>query len=310
VIELRGVSKAFGGAPAVADLSLSIGRGAFFVLIGPSGCGKSTVLRMINALIACDKGAIELRGEDIRTMDPVELRRGIGYVIQSVGLFPHWTIENNIGAVPRLLGWSREKIAERVAEIAALLQIDRALLRRYPHQLSGGQQQRAGVARALAADPDIVLMDEPFAALDPVSRSSLQDEMRRLHSQTGKTFVFVTHDMDEALRLATAIAVMKDGRLVQAGAPREILSRPRDGFVREFLGREETGLRLLDLIPVRDRVKGRARAPDAISADASLKDALALMLERRCSSLSVIDGRGARIGEIAIADVLAGQNAT
>ncbi|SFK32923.1 ABC transporter ATP-binding protein [Methylocapsa palsarum] len=310
MIELRGVSKAFGAAPAVVDLSLSIGRGAFFVLIGPSGCGKSTVLRMINAMIACDRGAIELRGEDIRAMDPVRLRRGIGYVIQSVGLFPHWTIEKNIGAVPRLLGWSRETLAARVEEIAALLQIDRELLRRYPHQLSGGQQQRAGVARALAADPDIVLMDEPFAALDPVSRASLQDEMRRLHAETGKTFVFVTHDMDEALRLATHIAVMKDGRLVQTAAPRDLLNRPEDEFVREFFGREAMGLRLLDFVAVRDRMRGRPRAPETIGADASLRDALALMIERRCSRLSVTDGGGGKISEIDIADIIKGQDAT
>ena len=170
MIELRNVSKNFGPTPAVADFSLKIESGAFFVLIGPSGCGKSTVLRMINAMILPDQGQIEVRGENIRAMEPEKLRRGIGYVIQSAGLFPHWTAADNILAVPRLLKWSPSKCAARLDALVAMLRIDPALLKRYPKQLSGGQQQRIGVARALAADPDIILMDEPFAALDPVSR--------------------------------------------------------------------------------------------------------------------------------------------
>jgi osmoprotectant transport system ATP-binding protein len=311
VIELQGVSKHFTGAAAVEDFSLCIEAGAFFVLIGPSGSGKSTVLRMINAMIACDRGEIKVRGQDIRAIDPVQLRRGIGYVIQSVGLFPHWTISQNIAAVLSLLGWSRAKCAERVDEIVALLEIDRTLLKRYPNQLSGGQQQRVGVARALAADPDIILMDEPFAALDPISRASLQDELRRLHAQSGKTIVFVTHDMDEALRLATRMVVMNHGRLVQAGGPAEILMHPANAFVREFLGRESLQFRLLDFTMVGERVKldtnkvGVNKENPTIAANASLKDALNLMLARHCARLGVIDESGARLGDIDIADIVA-----
>lgn len=310
MIALRAASKFFAGAPAVADVSLRIDAGAFFVLVGPSGCGKSTILRMINAMIPCDEGRIELRGEDISKLDPVRLRRGIGYVIQSVGLFPHWTVEENIAAVPRLLGWSRTRSAARVEEIVAALRIEPSLLPRHPRQLSGGQQQRIGVARALAADPDIILMDEPFAALDPVSRAELQEEMRRLHARGGKTIVFVTHDMEEALRLATKIGVMDKGHLVQTGAPADILSEPKDDFVRNFLGSEALPIRLLEFAPVRERLRpGRSRAPLTIAANASLKQALNMMLARRCARLGVTDESGARIGEIDIADIVAGARA-
>jgi osmoprotectant transport system ATP-binding protein len=306
VIELRDVSKTFGAAPAVSDLSLKIERGAFFVLAGPSGCGKSTVLRMINALIAPDKGEIFVRGENVQANDPEKLRRGIGYVIQSAGLFPHWTAADNILAVPRLLKWSPSKCAARLDTLVALLKIDPALLNRYPRQLSGGQQQRIGIARALAADPDIVLMDEPFAALDPVSRVALQDELRGIHARGGKTIVFVTHDMDEALRLATGMAVMRNGRLVQTGVPASILLTPADDFVRVFLGGENLQLRLLDLVPVRALMKpGKMRTTGTIAADASLKTALNLMLARRCSALGVEDARGARLGEVTLNDIVA-----
>ncbi|MGH6819283.1 MAG: ATP-binding cassette domain-containing protein, partial [Methylocella sp.] len=197
MIELCNVSKNFAATPAVVDFSLKFESGAFFVLIGPSGCGKSTVLRMINAMIFPDKGQVEVRGQDIRETEPEKLRRGIGYVIQSAGLFPHWTAADNILAVPRLLKWSPSKCAARLDALVAMVRIDPALLKRYPRQLSGGQQQRIGVARALAADPDIILMDEPFAALDPVSRLALQHEISGIHARSGKTIVFVTHDMDE-----------------------------------------------------------------------------------------------------------------
>jgi len=247
VIELFNVSKNFAATPAVADFSLKIESGAFFVLIGPSGCGKSTVLRMINAMILPDKGQIEIHGQDIRETEPEKLRRGIGYVIQSAGLFPHWTAADNILAVPRLLKWSPSKSAARLDALVAMLGIDPALLKRYPKQLSGGQQQRIGVARALAADPDIILMDEPFAALDPVSRVALQHEISGIHARSGKTIVFVTHDMDEALRLATGMAVMNNGRLIQAGTTASILLAPADDSVRDFLGGEALQLSLIHI---------------------------------------------------------------
>ncbi len=310
MIELRDVSKSFGGAPAVANFSLRIESGALFVLVGPSGCGKSTVLRMINAMIVADSGQIEVEGRDIREMEPEMLRRHIGYVIQSVGLFPHWTIAENILAVPHLLKWSPSQCTARLDALIAMLQIDPVLLNRYPRQLSGGQQQRIGVARALAADPDIILMDEPFAALDPVSRMSLQEEIRRIQAQSGKTIVFVTHDMDEALRLATGMAVMNSGRLIQAGAPAEILLAPADDFVRNVLGGGNLQLRLLDLLPVRARLARKNKgATEKIDAGSSLKTALNLMLARQCTSLCVTDEKGGKLGEIHIGDIVEGRDA-
>jgi len=310
MIELRDVSKNFGGVPAVSHFSLKIESGAFFVLAGPSGCGKSTVLRMINAMIAPDAGIVEIDGQDIRATEPEILRRGIGYVIQTPGLFPHWTAADNILAVPRLLHWSASKCAARLDELVALLHIDSTLLGRYPRQLSGGQQQRIGVARALAADPGVILMDEPFASLDPVSRLALQDELRGIHARSGKTIVFVTHDMDEALRLATGMAIMEHGRLIQSGTPAAILRDPADEFVRDFLGGEALQLRLLDLVPVRKLTKhGRTRETLTIRADASLKKALNLMLAHQRSALCVADERGTRLGEIRLSDIVARRDA-
>ena len=312
MIELRAVSKSFGATLAVDSVSLQVEAGAFCVLVGPSGCGKSTVLRMINAMIAPDRGAIEVRGKNIAELDAIELRRGIGYVIQSVGLFPHWTVEANIATVPQLLGWDRQKIAACVANIASATRIDRGLLQRYPRQLSGGQQQRVGVARALAADPDIILMDEPFAALDPVSRGDLQSELRRLHRESGKTIVFVTHDMNEALRLSTTMVVMNKGRVIAAGAPADILLRPNDDFVRGFLGREELPLRLLDLATVGAKARPSASPPNSAGAmmvikeTATLKQALNLMLAHHCDRLAVEGESGGLLGEIGLADIIAG----
>ena len=309
MIDLRDVSKAFGDVPAVEDFSLTIERGALFVLTGPSGCGKSTVLRMINAMLLPDSGHIAIDGQDIRLIEPEILRRGIGYVMQSAGLFPHWTAADNILAVPRLLKWSPPKCAARLDALVALLRIDPVLLNRYPGQLSGGQQQRIGVARALAADPDIVLMDEPFAALDPVSRKALQEELSGIHARSGKTIVFVTHDMDEALRLATGMAVMNSGRLVQTGDPASLLA-PGNSFVRDFLGGEALPLRLLDVVPVRRLMKtGKTMITETIGPEASLKKALNLMLACRRSSLCVADEKGTRLGEIHLMDIVARRDA-
>ena len=331
MIELKAASKSFGGKPAVDGVSLRIEAGAFCVLVGPSGCGKSTMLRMINAMIAPDAGAVEIGGRDVASLDAIALRRSIGYVIQSVGLFPHWTVAANIGAVPQLLGWDKSKIAGRVEEIADALQIDPSQLPRYPRELSGGQQQRVGVARALAADPGIMLMDEPFAALDPVSRAALQNELRRLHAASGKTIVFVTHDMNEALRLASQIVVMNAGRIVQAGDPAAILLRPEGDFVRGFLGREDLPLRLLDLAIVGEKARPLSGAGGAlagtpggvarplaatpggdaarIAATATLRQALALMLENRSTRLLVENESTEVTGEIDINDIVAGHDA-
>ncbi len=309
-IAFDGVSKSFDRTRALGELSLEIEGGAFCVLIGPSGCGKSTVLRMINAMVLPDHGRVTVGGEDVAKLDPVEHRRHIGYVIQSVGLFPHWTVAENIAAVPRLLRWSKARQVARVDEVATLLGVEPALLDRHPHQLSGGQQQRIGVARALAADPKIILMDEPFAALDPTSRAKLQGEVQRIHAESGKTIVFVTHDMDEALRLATQMVVMDHGHVVQSGAPTAVLHNPASAFVGDFLGGESLQRKLLGRVPVADRAtRGGTGAVHAIAADASLEQALDMMLARRATSLAVVDENGMRQGELHIADIIAGATA-
>ncbi len=305
MIEVDSVSKTFGALKAIDGLSLKVEDGTFCTLVGPSGCGKSTLLRMINAMIAPDTGRISLRGADIATLPPDQLRRGIGYVIQSVGLFPHWTVADNILTVPRLLRWPKEKCAKRLDEIVALTEVDPAWLSRYPRQLSGGQQQRIGVARALAGDPDIILMDEPFSALDPPSRASLQAAMRRIHAQSKKTIIFVTHDIDEALKLGTQIVLLNKGRIAQTGTPQEILARPKDEFVETFIGGTAPRLRLLDFEPVSTRMRPETnvQAPP-IFADASLKDALNLMLSESCAMLAVQDRDGRRVGTLTVADLI------
>jgi len=237
-IELRGVGVTYsGGSIAVRGIDLTISAGEFAVFLGPSGSGKSTLLRTINRLIEPTAGSVFIDGVDVRTLDPVALRRGIGYVIQAVGLFPHLTIAANVGVVPALLGWDRARIAHRVDDLLALVHLDPAIYRdRYPRQLSGGEQQRAGVARALAAQPRVLLMDEPFGAVDAIVRASLQDEIRRIHRELGTTIVFVTHDVDEALRLADRVVVIASGGIAQADAPQRVLEAPANEIVRSLVG--------------------------------------------------------------------------
>jgi osmoprotectant transport system ATP-binding protein len=305
MIELEHVSKRYGTTAVVDDLSLSIAEGELCVLVGPSGAGKSTVLRMINRLVPPSSGTIRVGGEDAAALRPEALRRRIGYVIQSIGLFPHWTVERNIGAVPALLGWPKARIRGRVSELLAMLQLEPDLFRgKYPHQLSGGQQQRIGVARALAADPAVLLMDEPFGALDPITRDTLQEELSRLHRQNRKTIVFVTHDMEEALRLASRVAILDGGRLVQVGTPREVLSAPADDFVRDFVGRKDLGLRLLSVERVAERLRGGEAAPGApIAASETLREALSQMVSRGADRLAVADEDGRPAGSIHLADL-------
>lgn len=246
MIELQGLTKTYGGKAVVDDISLTVETGEFCVLIGPSGCGKSTTLKMINRLVPLTSGRIILGDEDVTTLPAEQLRRRMGYAIQSIGLFPHWSVAQNIAVVPRLLKWPKSRIDDRVDELMALFHLDAAEFRgKYPHELSGGQAQRVGVARALAADPEVLLMDEPFGALDPITREALQAEMLRVHAETRKTVVFVTHDMDEALKLASRVAILNSGRLVQYDRPIELMFEPADDFVREFLGRSDLGLKLL-----------------------------------------------------------------
>jgi osmoprotectant transport system ATP-binding protein len=237
-IELRGVGVMYpGGTTAIRNVDLTIAAGEFTVFLGPSGSGKSTLVRTINRLIEPTSGAVFIDGVDAKTLDPVALRRGIGYVIQAVGLFPHLTIGANVGVVPQLLGWDRARVAARVDALLALVKLDPARYRaRYPRELSGGEQQRVGVARALAAEPRALLMDEPFGAVDAIVRASLQDEIRRIHRELGTTIVFVTHDVDEALRLADRIVVVADGSIAQADTPDALLANPASGVVRSLVG--------------------------------------------------------------------------
>jgi osmoprotectant transport system ATP-binding protein len=253
MITFDGVTKRYaGGTVAVDDLSLEVPTGEITVFVGPSGCGKTTSLRMINRMVDPTGGRILLDGVDVTTIDPPTLRRGIGYVIQQAGLFPHRKVVDNVATVPRLLGWDRRRARARAMELLERVGLETALADRYPFQLSGGQQQRVGVARALAADPPVLLMDEPFSAVDPVVRASLQEELLRLQAELRKTIVFVTHDIDEAIKLGDRVAVLRvGGRLAQLDAPARLLAGPADDFVREFLGRDR-GIRRLSFVPSGD----------------------------------------------------------
>ncbi|MFE1281754.1 ABC transporter ATP-binding protein [Klebsiella aerogenes] len=305
MIEFAGVNKAFAGQSAVKDLNLHLREGAFSVLIGTSGSGKSTTLKMINQLVEQDSGVIRFAGEDIRRQPLLALRRRMGYAIQSIGLFPHWTVAQNIATVPQLQKWPRGKITERVDELMALLGLEPLLRDRYPHQLSGGQQQRVGVARALAANPEVLLMDEPFGALDPVTRQALQQEMLRIHRLFGRTIVLVTHDIDEALRLADHLVLMNSGEVVQQGEPMQMLLQPKNAFVETFFGRSELGVRLLSLRGVGDYLRRDERlAGDALNVSMTLREALSQFVAHRRDVLPVVDEQGEACGTLHFADLL------
>ncbi|END6318855.1 glycine betaine ABC transporter ATP binding protein YehX [Escherichia coli] len=305
MIEFSHVSKLFGAQKAVNDLNLNFQEGSFSVLIGTSGSGKSTTLKMINRLVEHDSGVIRFAGEEIRSLPVLELRRRMGYAIQSIGLFPHWSVAQNIAAVPQLQKWSRARIDDRIDELMALLGLESNLRERYPHQLSGGQQQRVGVARALAADPQVLLMDEPFGALDPVTRGALQQEMTRIHRLLGRTIVLVTHDIDEALRLAEHLVLMDHGEVVQQGNPLTMLTRPANDFVRQFFGRSELGVRLLSLRSVADYVRREERAEgEALAEEMTLRDALSLFVARGCEVLPVVNTQGQPCGTLHFQDLL------
>ncbi|QMI05732.1 ABC transporter ATP-binding protein [Citrobacter sp. RHB25-C09] len=306
MIEFRQVSKTFGAQRAVDDLNLNLKEGSFSVLIGTSGSGKSTTLKMINRLVEHDSGTIRFAGEEIRSLPVLELRRRMGYAIQSIGLFPHWTVAQNIATVPKLLKWSRTKIDERVDELMALLGLEPGQRERYPHQLSGGQQQRVGVARALAADPQVLLMDEPFGALDPVTRGALQQEMTRIHRLLGRTIVLVTHDIDEALRLAEHLVLMDGGKVIQQGTPLQMLTAPANDFVQQFFGRSELGVRLLSLRSVADYVRRDERIEgEALLEEMTLRDALSVFVARGCNVLPVANKQGEACGTLHFQDLLA-----
>ncbi|MCC9023625.1 betaine/proline/choline family ABC transporter ATP-binding protein [Bacillus nakamurai] len=288
MLTLENVSKTYkGGKKAVNSINLNIGKGEFICFIGPSGCGKTTTMKMINRLIEPSEGKICIEGDNIMEQDPVELRRKIGYVIQQIGLFPHMTIQQNISLVPKLLKWPEQQREERARELLKLVDMGPEYLDRYPHELSGGQQQRIGVLRALAAEPPLILMDEPFGALDPITRDSLQEEFKKLQKTLHKTIVFVTHDMDEAIKLADRIVILKAGEIVQVGTPDEILRFPANEFVEEFIGKERL---IQSSSPDVERVDQIMNTqPVTITAEKTLSEAIQLMRTERVDSLLVVD---------------------
>ncbi|MFB0634420.1 choline ABC transporter ATP-binding protein OpuBA [Bacillus rugosus] len=288
MLTLENVSKTYkGGKKAVNNVNLKIAKGEFICFIGPSGCGKTTTMKMINRLIEPSAGKIFIDGENIMEQDPVELRRKIGYVIQQIGLFPHMTIQQNISLVPKLLKWPEQQRKERARELLKLVDMGPEYLDRYPHELSGGQQQRIGVLRALAAEPPLILMDEPFGALDPITRDSLQEEFKKLQKTLHKTIVFVTHDMDEAIKLADRIVILKAGEIVQVGTPDDILRNPADEFVEEFIGKERL---IQSSSPDVERVDQIMNTqPVTITSDKTLSEAIQLMRQERVDSLLVVD---------------------
>lgn len=307
MITLERLDKTFDNSaqPAVDGLSLGINAGEICVLIGPSGCGKTTTMRMINRMEEPDSGRIEVGGRDVTRIDPVELRRSIGYVIQQVGLFPHMTIAQNVATVPKMLGWDAPRIARRVDELLALVHMEPALYReRFPRELSGGQKQRVGVARALAADPPVMLMDEPFGAIDPINRARLQDEFLRILRELGKTIVFVTHDIDEAIRMGSRIAILRAGKLIQYDTPERILAHPANAFVEAFVGKDRSLKRLALL------TAGAYSEPGAPAAGAPrlppgtpLRDALSVMLDAGADEAAVVDANGMALGRVTLAGI-------
>ncbi len=287
MIEMKNISKSFQGKTKVVDnLSLKINKGEFVVLIGESGCGKTTTMKMINSLEKPSSGDVLINEENVLNQDIMELRRNIGYVIQKVGLFPHMTVGENIELVPKLKKWSKEEKKARAMELLNLMDLPaEEFYYRYPNELSGGQQQRIGIARALAANPEILLMDEPFSALDPITREKLQDEMLKLQDELKKTIVFVTHDMDEALKIADKIAVMKDGKILQFDTPEEILKNPKNEFVEFFIGKERLW-KTPEMLLAKDIMKKKV---SKISSDGTLSRSIEIMREKDITLLAVVD---------------------
>jgi len=304
MITLEHLRKTFGAntQAAVDGLSLTINAGEICVLIGPSGCGKTTTMRMINRMIEPDAGRIVVGGRDVMRIDAVELRRSIGYVIQQVGLFPHMTIGENVATVPKLLGWDPPRTAQRVDELLALVGMEPGQYRdRFPRELSGGQKQRVGVARALAADPPVMLMDEPFGAIDPITRTRLQDEFLRILRELGKTIVFVTHDIDEAIRMGSRIAILRAGKVVQYDTPERILAHPADSFVEAFVGGDRSlkRLALLAAGPYIEHGAPTAGAPHLPSGMA-LRDVLSVMLAAGADEAGIVGTHGDVLGRVTL----------
>jgi osmoprotectant transport system ATP-binding protein len=305
-IEFRAVTKRYPGraAAAVRELSLGVPAGEICVLIGPSGSGKRTAMKVVNRLIDITEGDITIGDQSVRSLDVTELRRGIGYVFQQIGLFPHMSVEDNIGTVPRLLGWDKRRIRNRVGELLELVGLEQDDAKRYPGQFSGGQRQRIGVARAMAADQPIMLMDEPFGAVDPIARDRLQNDFLRLHAEVRKTVIFVTHDIDEAIKMGHRIAILREGELVQYGTPDDILANPANDFIADFVGADR-GLKRLLLrklaeIELAPAANGERDDLPTIDEDTCLRDALSMMVTQRVSALTVLGTAGERRGTVSM----------
>lgn len=300
MLSIKNLSKVYaGGKKAVDNMTIDIESGDFIAFIGTSGSGKTTALRMINRMIESTEGEITIDGKNIKELNPVELRRSIGYVIQQIGLMPHMTVKENIVLVPKLLKWSQEKKDEKAKELIRLVDLPEEYLDRYPSELSGGQQQRIGVVRALAAEQDIILMDEPFGALDPITRDTLQDLVKKLQQQLGKTFIFVTHDMDEAIKLADKICIMTNGQVVQYDTPDNILRSPANDFVKDFIGQN----RLIQDRPNIRTVKDAMIKPVTVHVDRSLNDAANIMREKRVDTIFVVGNDEHLLGYLDIEDI-------
>ena len=305
MIAIEGLTKAYGSDVAVDDVTMVVEAGALTVIVGASGAGKSTLMRMVNRLVEPTSGRVLIDGEDAAGLPIHELRRRIGYVIQNHGLFPHRTVAQNIATVPTLLGWDRRRIAARVEELLHLFQLDPATFaRRHPNELSGGQQQRVGVARALAAEPKLLLMDEPFGALDPLVRAKAQDDLKTIQRQLATTIIFVTHDMEEAIRLGDRIAVMDRGKLLQYAPPAEILVHPATPFVGALIGVGDRPFRLLSLETVAQEVEPGEAEGEPIAADADLRNVLAELLWSRRAAAPVAGRDGRVIGRVTLARLI------
>lgn len=319
MIEFKDATKVYGSGEkeitAVDNINLQIEKGQICVFLGPSGCGKTTLLRMVNRLISITRGTIEVDGRDVNSLNAIELRRSIGYVIQQNGLFPNMTIEENIYVVPKLLGWDKVKMKKRYDELMEMMGLNPDEFRkRYPWELSGGQQQRIGVARALAADPPVMLMDEPFGALDPIIRDHIQNEFLRIQQDVKKTILFVSHDIDEAIKLGDTIAIFKSGHLMQQGTPNEILSQPQNEFVHDFVGNDRSLMRLT-LLTVKDLVNSKTELvrnstkkekieshEHVVHLNTNLKAALSIILSSPTGKVGVMDEKGHGIGVLTIND--------
>ncbi|CUH94969.1 Choline transport ATP-binding protein OpuBA [Propionispora sp. 2/2-37] len=300
MIEFNGVAKTYDtGQQVLHDVNLQIHQGELIVLIGPSGCGKTTTMKMINRLVTPTKGTIYIDNQDISQKDPVTLRRNIGYVIQNIGLLPHMTIEENVALVPKLKKWDADRYRRRVRDLMQMVNLDPdQYAQRYPAELSGGQQQRIGVIRAMAADPPIILMDEPFSALDPISREQLQDELVRLQETIRKTIVFVTHDIDEAIKIGNRICIMNEGRIIQFDTPEQILRHPVNEFVRGFIG--ENRLQLTDSYP---DIADIMVKPIISGPDRGLAAAIRVMRMKKVDTLLIVDSEGRLLGKASVWDI-------